>query len=288
MSAPPASPVKKNLPATLRYEALIAAATEDDIAAYRQRAARVRPDQLASIIYTSGTTGEPKGVMLSHANLVSNEMGVLRRLRAGPRGRGDCLFCRSPMSTSASPTTDICSAASPWPMWRAPKTSSQALLEVRPTIVAAVPRFFEKLYATRARARLRRPPACAGACLIGPSASPAQSVPWRAYGHAGFAASEDCNGRLPIGSSISNFAPALAAAFGSSSPAARRFLPQLAEFFMAVGLEIAQGYGLTETSPGGHLQFATAPIASAPLGARFAAWRCVSPMMAKFSCAETA
>ncbi len=54
---------------SLRYDALIAGAGEAEIAEYRRRAAEVKSEQLATIIYTSGTTGEPKGVMLSHANL---------------------------------------------------------------------------------------------------------------------------------------------------------------------------------------------------------------------------
>ncbi len=230
----------------LRYETLIAAATQGDIAAYRQRAARVRPDQLASIIYTSGTTGEPKGVMLSHANLVSNEMGSFEGFSCGP---ADVAVSFLPLAHVYERVTDygfLFRGVSLAYVAR-PEDVSAALVEVRPTIVAAVPRFFEKLYATVLErgshtTGLRRR-------LFDWAISVArQSVPWRAYGHPPspilrlqwriadrlvyrkFRAG--VGGRLRV--FISGGAPL-------STP--------LAEFFMAVGLEIAQGYGLTETSP---------------------------------------
>ena len=130
----------------LGYITLIHAAGESAIAEYKQRAAEIRADRLATIIYTSGTTGEPKGVMLSHANMTSNAVDSLASYEFRPN---DIALSFLPLAHVYERTMDYgymfrgVSVAYLEKM----ETVAGALLEVHPTITAAVPRFFEKVYA---------------------------------------------------------------------------------------------------------------------------------------------
>ncbi|MBC7932476.1 MAG: long-chain fatty acid--CoA ligase [Rubrivivax sp.] len=105
----------------------------------------VQPEDLATIIYTSGTTGEPKGVMLAHASFVSNVLAITSAL---PIHSTDValsvlplshifertvfyVFCWNGVSVAYAPSFDMV---------------GEYLREVRPTIMTAVPRLFEKVF----------------------------------------------------------------------------------------------------------------------------------------------
>src|SRR6266403_633200 len=131
----------------LRYETLIAGASAADVSSYRMRASQVLPGQLASLIYTSGTTGEPKGVMLTHTNFCSNVTDVGQDFQLNPAE--DVALSFLPLAHVYGRTMDYIyifqGAALAYV--ESIDAVAQALLEVRPTITAAVPRFFEKIYA---------------------------------------------------------------------------------------------------------------------------------------------
>jgi long-chain acyl-CoA synthetase len=103
-------------------------------------------DTLATIMYTSGTTGNPKGVMLSHGNLLSNSMGMLQ---IAPHKPDDVVLNWLPFSHIYARTVDhyknlvagilTCLAESA-------ETVVRNLDEVQPTHLASVPRFYEKVY----------------------------------------------------------------------------------------------------------------------------------------------
>jgi long-chain acyl-CoA synthetase len=230
----------------LQYEALIAAAGENEVAAYRQRAAEVGAEQLATIIYTSGTTGEPKGVMLTHANLTSNAMDFSEDFHLSP---DDVALSLLPLAHVYERTIDYgyifhgVSIAYVEQM----ETAAAALLDVRPTMVAAVPRFFEKIYAniieTGRRAGGVREKIFDWALRVA-----AQAGPWRAYGK-----------RVPPGVRLqwhladavvySKIRKGVGGRIRVFASGGAPLATELAEFFWSVHLPVYQGYGLTETSP---------------------------------------
>ncbi|MEZ5428673.1 MAG: long-chain fatty acid--CoA ligase [Pyrinomonadaceae bacterium] len=105
----------------------------------------ISPDDIATLIYTSGTTGEPKGVMLSHGNLVSNAID------AG----AEFSFSRSDKPLSVLPLSHVFERTGMYlyifhgmavHYAESIEKSAENLGEVRPTIFVGVPRIFEKVY----------------------------------------------------------------------------------------------------------------------------------------------
>ncbi|MFB3920263.1 MAG: long-chain fatty acid--CoA ligase [Terriglobia bacterium] len=216
------------------------------IESFRQKAAKVEAQQIATLLYTSGTTGEPKGVVLTHANIVSNVQACRALFDFGP---GDVGFSFLPLSHIFERMLDyFCiwagvSIAYPESMERMP----QNLLEVRPTVMAVVPRVLEKIRdrvmetvrqgsppkrrlfgwaerVCRRRARARLENRSPGALLSMQYAVADRVVCTRVRAALG--------GRMRM--LISGAAP---------------LSPDIAEFFHAMGMPVYEGYGLTETSP---------------------------------------
>ena len=118
---------------------------EHDPAIFDRLAAAVRPDDLATIIYTSGTTGEPKGVMLTHSNFVSNVRSIGSSL---PITTADVSLSVLPLSHIFERTVFYVFCWTGVAVHYAPSVDQLAdyLRDVRPTIMTAVPRLFEKVY----------------------------------------------------------------------------------------------------------------------------------------------
>jgi long-chain acyl-CoA synthetase len=113
--------------------------------AFAELIAPGKPDDLATIIYTSGTTGEPKGVMLTHDNFISNVRAITLGLPISPADVSlsvlplSHIFERSVFYVFCYMGVSVHYAASI-------EQVGEFLREVRPTIMTAVPRLFEKVY----------------------------------------------------------------------------------------------------------------------------------------------
>ncbi len=208
-------------------------------------------DDLAGIVYTSGTTGRPKGVMLTHRNVVSNVKATLDCV--SPR-EGDVFLSFLPLSHTFERTAGYylalatgCAIA----YNRSVLLLAEDLKTIRPTVIISVPRVYERIYA-RVQDKLRKSRPVARKLFDW-----AVEVGWRDFCR--------CNG-MPMEKSsrawldgviratlLRRMADTLLSQFGGrlriaiSGGAALNH--KVARAFCGLGLPIIQGYGMTEASP---------------------------------------
>ena len=212
-----------------------------------QRVAHVKPEDTATLIYTSGTTGEPKGVMLSHRNFLSNVQACLKAI---PIGSDD-------LHLSFLPLSHVFERMAGWYLMMMVGASvayaesmdslPQNMLEIRPTVMLGVPRFFEKLYAKIQEginhAPLPKRALAQWAIRTGQQASPFRLAQRPLPG--GLRLRLAIADRLVFHKLHQRLGGRLRFFVSGSAPLAKT----IAEFFYSAGIIILEGYGLTETSP---------------------------------------
>lgn len=224
-------------------------------------ASEVQPADLASIVYTSGTTGDPKGVMLTHRNLVSNVKASLQMLPIGDRDIAlsalpYCHVFERMVAHYLYPAAGVTIALA-----ASIDSVVEDLGEIRPTVMTMVPRFYEKMYAkvkdSAAQGSPLKQKIFAWAFDVG-----------RAHGEYRLRSE-----KAPFGLEL-KYKVATALVFtklhhrlggrlrffvSGAAPLSK----EIADFFWAAGITIVEGYGLTETSPvitvnePGHIRFGT-------------------------------
>jgi long-chain acyl-CoA synthetase len=223
------------------------------------RARAVRPDQLATIIYTSGTAGEPKGVMLSHRNIVSNMDAGYAMV---PVNDTDVALSFLPLSHAFERTVSfVCLAHGVTIVYaESMDTIGRDLSIVRPTVMTGVPRVYEKFEARvidrgNALPQPRRALFNWGLRVAGARARADTSGRGT---HGLLALQVALADRLVFSKVRENVGGRLRILVSGSAPLAA----STAEFFHGIGLGITEGYGLTEAAP-----IVTAnPLGAAKLG----------------------
>jgi long-chain acyl-CoA synthetase len=204
----------------------------------------VTEDDLATLIYTSGTTGPPKGCMLTHRNLVTAAIRVVE----GMNQQGDVVLLFLPLAHSygrlahQAATHRGATVALVGDVARVP----EAMTSVRPTVLPAVPRVYEKVHANtlgeieRAGGLHKR----IGFWALGVGARVSRARRQRASVGGLLALQQRIADRLVFSRVRERLGGRLRVGVSGAAPLS----PEVMEFFHALGVPVVEGYGLTETA----------------------------------------
>jgi long-chain acyl-CoA synthetase len=249
----------KNFPSkipSLKHLALLSDAangTVPGVATYRELiqkgAAAPAPEErpeagdMASLLYTSGTTGNPKGVVLSHGNVVSNVLAVQTNLPIADGDRSLSFLpwahsfghtCELHILVSIGASTGICDSNDKIVAY---------LAEVKPTVLFAVPRIFNRIFAGVEKQMESKPAPIRGLFRSGLRIAAKK----RATQHVGVLESATLTlaDKLVFSKIRAKFGGNLKYAVSGAAALAR----EVGDFVDGLGITVYEGYGLTETSP---------------------------------------
>ena len=214
-----------------------------DLAALEESKSKVKPEDLFTIIYTSGTTGKPKGVMLTHVNVLSNLISV-SHIMSPPPGVSKVLSFL-PLCHIFERTASFCFIYLGYSVYYAENMDKigDNLKEVQPHVFNTVPRLLEKVYdkivakgyeLTGVKKKL-----FFWALDLGLKYDPSTEMGgWYDF-------------QLKLANKLifSKWREALGGNIMQINSGASALQPRLARVFWAAGIRVCEGYGLTETSP---------------------------------------
>lgn len=218
----------------------------ETLAWFTSLAHKAKAGDVATILYTSGTTGNPKGVLLTHANIVSNIQATIDMF---PMSAGDVGISFLPLSHILERMLDYGYFRQGVTIAYAEsfETLPQNLLEVRPTVMAVVPRVLERVH-EKVDETVRKGGSLEQKIFRWAERVGQEAVPYELENRPlppSLRLRHGVADRLVFSKIRERLGGRVNVIFSGSAPLS----PDIALFFWAVGLKVYEGYGLTETSP---------------------------------------
>lgn len=233
----------EKLEGAIFWEDLLAIGVNEDILGLENAKQQIKPDDLFTIIYTSGTTGRPKGVMLSHANVLSNVLAIASIMT--PTMGSSRVLSFLPLCHIYERTGSFCFMYLGYSIYYAEslETLGENMKEIKPHAFNTVPRLLEKIYDKIVAKGYELSGIKKGlffwALNLGLEYEPGKEMGiWY-------------NFQLKMASKLifSKWREALGGEVEQINSGASALQPRLARVFWAAGIKVCEGYGLTETSP---------------------------------------